>query len=374
MNRQEKHNRNAWFTLIEVLVSVVLSGMILWTAYGAFQGIMKSQVRLSGVISIQRNLFYLNEKLGTLIHSGWSVDYEEYFNRRILGYDKNFSPSWIWSFSEDSNYGNGDNTSGRPFLYLGGQDSTPANQEEACLGKNATAKAGSTLTYNQTLSGKQMGYGQYREIGFNYNSGAGYPTPIKLPPIFPASDVTLNSEGISDLYLIKKLPSGTFERTYFRHVYIQDPSTDVSVATCSPSSTSLEGCLWKIQMTRLISCDSLPSGGDGVLDAWAKHPDFGGGANPCGAIDSASKITNATNGLEWADISSPEMNIVRAQFLPRPLKIPTRMAGVWEDAISPTVQIHMEVQLSKRVLSRWLLKEEENTPRFLTTTFDLENS
>ncbi len=374
MNRQEKHNRNAWFTLIEVLVSVVLSGMILWTAYGAFQGIMKSQVRLSGVISIQRNLFYLNEKLGTLIHSGWSVDYEEYFNRRILGYDKNFSPSWIWSFSEDSNYGNGDNTSGRPFLYLCGQDSTPANQEEACLGNNATAKAGSTLTYNQTLSGKQMGYGQYREIGFNYNSGAGYPTPIKLPPIFPASDVTLNSEGISDLYLIKKLPSGTFERTYFRHVYIQDPSTDVSVATCSPSSTSLEGCLWKIQMTRLISCDSLPSGGDGVLDAWAKHPDFGGGANPCGAIDSASKITNATNGLEWADISSPEMNIVRAQFLPRPLKIPTRMAGVWEDAISPTVQIHMEVQLSKRVLSRGLLKEEENTPRFLTTTFDLENS
>lgn len=374
MNKQKKQNRDAWFTLIEVLVSVVLSGMILGTAYGAFQGIMKSQVRLSGVISIQRNLFYLNEKLGTLIHSGGSIDYEEYFNRRILGYDKNFSPSWIWSFSEDSNYGNGDNTGGRPFLYLCGQNSTPANQEEACLGNNATAKAGPTLTYNQTLSGNQMGYGQYREIGFNYNSGTGYPTPIKLPPIFPVNDVTLNSEGISDLYLIKKLPSGTFERTYFRHVYVQDPSTDVSVATCSPSSTSLEGCLWKIQMTRLVSCDSLPSGGDGVLDAWAKHPDFGWGANPCGAIDSASKITNATNGLEWADISSPEMNIIRAQFLPRPLKIPTRMAGVWEEAISPTVQIHMEVQLSKRVLSRGLLKEEENTPRFLTTTFDLENS
>ncbi len=39
-------------------------------------------------------------------------------------------------------------------------------------------------------------------------------------------------------------------------------------------------------------------------------------------------ISTATNGLEWVDISSPEMNIVRAQFLPRPLKIPTRMAGV----------------------------------------------
>jgi prepilin-type N-terminal cleavage/methylation domain-containing protein len=80
------------FTLIEVLVSVLLSGMILGTAYGAFQGIMKSQVRLSGVISIQRNLFYLNEKLSTLIHSGGTIDYEEYFNRRILGYGKSFSP------------------------------------------------------------------------------------------------------------------------------------------------------------------------------------------------------------------------------------------------------------------------------------------
>lgn len=102
---------------------------------------MKSQVRLSGVISIQRNLFYLNEKLGTLIHSGGSIDYEEYFNRRILGYDKNFSPLGVWSFSEDSNYGNGDNTGGRPFLYLCGRDSMPANQEEACLGNNAVAQA-----------------------------------------------------------------------------------------------------------------------------------------------------------------------------------------------------------------------------------------
>jgi hypothetical protein len=50
------------------------------------------------------------------------------------------------------------------------------------------------------------------------------------------------------------------------------------------------------------------------------------------------------------------------------------MAGVGEEAISPTVQVHLEVQLSQRVLSRGLLGEEENTPRFLTTTFDLDNN
>jgi len=53
-----------------------------------------------------------------------------------------------------------------------------------------------------------MAYGQYREIGFNYASAAGYPTPIKLPPIFPENDANINpDEGTSDLYLIKKLPS-----------------------------------------------------------------------------------------------------------------------------------------------------------------------
>jgi len=68
----------------------MLSGMILTAAYSAFQGIIKSEIRLGGVIDIQRNLFYLNEKLAYLIHNGGTVDYEEYFNRRILGYNRTF--------------------------------------------------------------------------------------------------------------------------------------------------------------------------------------------------------------------------------------------------------------------------------------------
>lgn len=116
----------------------------------------------------------------------------------------------------------------------------PAGQEDACLGNNATAKAGTTLAFNQTLAGKQMAYGQYKEIGFNHNSLSGYPTPIKLPPIFPAADIDLNNEGTSELYLIKKLPSGTYERTYFRHIYIQDPSAATNTAACDPNSDDKE--------------------------------------------------------------------------------------------------------------------------------------
>ncbi len=227
------------------------------------------------MISIQRNLFYLNEKLATLIHSGGTIDYEEYFNRRILGYNKSFSPERVWSFTKKSTYGNGDN-SGRPLLYLCGISGAGTITEDACLGNNAVAQAGGmALSFNKKLEGKQMAYGQYREIGFNYASAAGYPTPIKLPPIFPENDPNINpDEGTSDLYLIKKLPSGTYERTYFRHIYVQDPAIEASRIACNPA-TSLNGCLGKIQMARLISCDSLPiAGGDGILDAWAAHTDF----------------------------------------------------------------------------------------------------
>jgi len=113
--------KNAGFTLIEVLVSVVLSGIILTSAFAGFQGILKSQVRLSGVISIQRNLFYLNEKLASLIHGGGTIDYEEYFNRRVLGYNKSFVKN-VWAYTRESKYGNGSNN-GRPVLYLCGRDS-----------------------------------------------------------------------------------------------------------------------------------------------------------------------------------------------------------------------------------------------------------
>lgn len=70
------------------------------------------------------------------------------------------------------------------------------------------------------------------------------------------------------------------------------------------------------------------------------------------------------------------MDIVQAQFLPSPLKIPSRMTGVgeYETALSPMIRMHLEVQLSERVMTRGLLTEGENQIRFLTTTFDLDNA
>lgn len=135
-----KRSKHAGFTLIEVLVSVVLSGVLLSSAFAAFQGILKSQVRLSGSINIQRNLFYLNEKLSSLIREGGTIDYEEYFNRRILGYDKSLGDNG-WTYTRESKYGNGDNA-GRPDMYFCGVDS--GDDGEACVTGNTVSTAGRT--------------------------------------------------------------------------------------------------------------------------------------------------------------------------------------------------------------------------------------
>jgi hypothetical protein len=111
----------------------MLSGIVLTAAYSAFQGIMQSQVRLGSVISIQDNLFYFNEKLATLIRSGGTVDYEEYFNRRMLGYERGFvkeAEEEVWTYKDISQYGNG----GESMFQCG---VTATDDSDACLARNA---------------------------------------------------------------------------------------------------------------------------------------------------------------------------------------------------------------------------------------------
>ncbi len=39
-----------------------------------------------------------------------------------------------------------------------------------------------------------MGYGQYSTLGVNYRSGSGFPTPMKLPPIFPEGNAEIRNK------------------------------------------------------------------------------------------------------------------------------------------------------------------------------------
>lgn len=378
----QKWSRTSGFTLVEVLVSVMLTGIILTAAYSAFQGIMKSQIRLNGAIDIQRNLFYLNEKLASLIHNGGTLDYEEYFNRRMLGYKAWFvveNTRQLYTFTSLSKYGNG-GTATHSNILLCGRDASL--NTDACLENNAVwaRDTSGTIAFNatllDTLSPKQQAYWQYASLAYDYSSAL--PSPIKLPSILPRETTPVWDiawDGLPELYLIKKIPDGSYERVFFRHIFIQDPTKDAAKSPCDPS-VSRTNCLGKIQMTRLKSCDIVNShgwsGSDGTIDAWIPLPDFTSSTTPttCSATMDFSK---AADTLTWVDITTPDMNIVRASFLPSPDKVPRLMAGAGEVAESPIIQMHIEAKLSENILNRGLLRGESNVPHVLISTFDLSD-
>lgn len=155
-----------------MLVTVALTGVILTSGYAAFQSVMRAQSRLATTIDVQKNLFYISEKIGHLIRSGGTIDYEEYFNRRILGYDQGMNNEQVFTFEEISKFGNGDNTGKKPDLYYCFmQNGQPSNLDgsidnEACFdkleknNKSLVKKDGKDTIAN----GTHIGYGQYRAL------------------------------------------------------------------------------------------------------------------------------------------------------------------------------------------------------------------
>ncbi|MEI6711198.1 MAG: hypothetical protein WCK88_03010 [bacterium] len=65
------------------------------------------------------------------------------------------------------------------------------------------------------------------------------------------------------------------------------------------------------------------------------------------------------------------MNVIRATFLPSPLKIPALMSGSGDSAKSPSVSVYLEVQLSTKLRNKSFISTSKNYPRTLITTYDL---
>lgn len=65
------------------------------------------------------------------------------------------------------------------------------------------------------------------------------------------------------------------------------------------------------------------------------------------------------------------MNIIRATFLPSPLKIPALMSGAGDDTKSAQVSLYLEVTLSTKLRNKSFVLPNYNFPRTLITTYDL---
>lgn len=90
------------FTLIEVIVSISILSIIIVVWFSLYFTASKSKIKLIEQANLDKNVFYFSEKLFFLVKSWWTIDYEEYFNRKVLWdslknwhYEKK---SWFWNF------------------------------------------------------------------------------------------------------------------------------------------------------------------------------------------------------------------------------------------------------------------------------------
>lgn len=145
--------------------------------------------------------------MAALIREGGSIDYEEYFNRRMLGYGRDMVDTSIdgdldadtYTFNNFSHFGNGKKEtalSQTPIYYCG--HIVPASiTEETCIDPREAPDTdkGYVNTNKDALlfdalfpTGEQQPYGQYAALAYNYLDPVGYPMPIRLPPIFEAGE------------------------------------------------------------------------------------------------------------------------------------------------------------------------------------------
>ena len=72
------------FTIIEVMISILIISSCLIVWFQLYSMALVSKVKIVEQTNLEKNIFYFSEKLFTLIKKWWTLDYEEYFNRKII--------------------------------------------------------------------------------------------------------------------------------------------------------------------------------------------------------------------------------------------------------------------------------------------------
>jgi len=91
------------FTLIEIMVWILIVSIVMIWWFQALSAVTIWKVRLIQKTDIQKESFYFTQKLFEMIKKWWTIDYEEYFNRKVI-WNTIFSSwhfdklSWFWNY------------------------------------------------------------------------------------------------------------------------------------------------------------------------------------------------------------------------------------------------------------------------------------
>ncbi len=353
---------NKAFTLIEIMIWIIIVSIILIWWFQALVSITIWKSKLIQETDIQKSSFYFTEKLFEMIKKWWTLDYEEYFNRKII-----WETTSSWHFSNPSWFGNfwkdwiiWTNTFWEWFYYC------RSNVWEQMTWTWCFTKFNSGsidyLSNNYQQRFWQYSF-QFRDYNSNYDDDL-WDEDGDWNVIWDDDDEYLwvwpdafpNWENIKELYLIswdKK------RRTYFRWNVKPDPTLWTN-AVCNINTATWTWCLWNIEFLRLdwkdrgmdhdvSSIDSTQW--DWVIDTWIIDPEF----------TSWIEQVAWTWTVNWVSLFPDNINVANFEIYAYPnknIEYDWKNTDVWQN-ISPYVIIKLKLKPSwkSRIQVWWASKE-----------------
>ncbi len=158
------------FTLVEMIVSITIFAMIIIMAFSAMGNIGILRNSVTNRLDLNNELYSVTEKFVDLIKTGGDIDYEEYWNRRVIG--TTTSSGHYSVFSGFGNYGSGGALAnyGDGIYYCISGSGTSMGSGGCLSNHNSYA----TQNINGSFAGEPQRYGEYRQQFIDYNTNANF--------------------------------------------------------------------------------------------------------------------------------------------------------------------------------------------------------
>lgn len=365
--------KNKAFTLVEIMIWILIVTIVILSWFESFSKIWVWKINLVEKTNIQKDSFYFTEKIFQLIKEWGTLDYEEYFNRSVLGTTFSswhyLTPSWFWNFWRwwtiwTTTYWN------RFYYCISWNWIANKMSWNWCVSNFNTDRTSTTwANRNQNNTWRQQRYGQYSfqfiDYNSNYNSDF-WDENSNLNIIWDDDDENLwiwpipfvSWTDVKELYLI----SWDWKtRTFLRWNVIRDP--DVwAVEVCSINASNVitwDWCRWTVEFLKLewvdwwmdhnsSTIDSDGTQNDWVIDTWLIDKQFTWLTN----ADTANSIIAWSNNINyWKPLFPTSINVIDFKVYPFPNienKYYWKVSSV-SNNISPYVIINMKIKPSWEV-------------------------
>ncbi len=356
-----------WFTLTEVLIVTVIASIILTVAIQLYQTMLQTKINVAARQSLIKNSYYFLERLNQQIKN-YTIDYEEYFNRKMVWCD---SPSSAW-FRRDV----GSNGYCDRFTYYGNRFlSQPQWSLYYCSSENSIPGGES----NPVIYGVSSSPWQWCVLGTNLvNFPSGVSSPVNYPQpyweykqqfldyrwdadglsgiVFDDDDVDLGTsltaiwdpQNVAELYLISQ--DGK-RRLFLRNRLIASGDWNNNGIV----GDSVSEKLYTLEILRLKGFDAgtdhnldTVGGGtyDGKIDTWACDGGEGFVCNWAGVGGGYTSYKLPADAFDWrVEFFGRDITITGFRMEIYPLKNPSYAWAETDIQINPYVKIRFQANL-----------------------------